>query len=124
MKTINYVMSVFISATSLAIASTPASACTTTTWKKISGNSFADTVRGKDCGGTMTARFTGGFGDTGWIPLFKNGSSNYVAQWGDGQVLTDIRMKTNGDKMTGNFTHRAANNSVSYTKGTYQLVGP
>lgn len=108
----------------MALSSTSgaASACATTTWTKTSGTSLAATIRGRDCGGTYSVRFINPGGDTGWVPMFKNGSSDYRAQWGDGQVLTDINMKVNGANMSAKFFHKSAN-GTSTTQGTYQLTG-
>ena len=102
--------------------STPAHACTTSTWSKLSGNSLASTIRGRDCSGTMSVRLIGIIGDTGWLPMYKNGSSNFTAQYGDGTVLTDIKMVTNGATMNVNFVHKAATGQT-YTQGAYHLTG-
>ena len=123
MKTLNIITVAFVSAVGLAAISTPASACATSTWTKTSGNSYADTIKGRDCGGNMSVRMTGGFGDTGWIPMYKNGSTNFKAQYGDGQVLTDISMKTNGGTMSAYFVHKASGGQHSTTKGKYVLTG-
>ena len=71
----------------------------------------------------MSVRMTGGFGDTGWLPMYKNGSSNFKAQYGDGTVLTDINMNTNGTTMSANFVHKAAGGVTSNTHGSYHLTG-
>lgn len=122
MKTSNIAIAAFAAAVSVLALTSNASACTTSTWTKTSGNSFADTIKGRDCGGNMSVRMSGGFGDTGWIPMYKNGSSDFKAQYGDGQVLTDIHMKVNGNAMTGSFHHKAAT-GTSFTKGSYLLTG-
>lgn len=121
MKPLNILATALLAGLGLAALAAPASACINSTWKKVSGNSFADTIKGRDCGGSMSVRMTGGFGDTGWIPMYKNGATNFMAQYGDGQVLTDIHMKLNGATMTGSFHHKAAN-GTSTTHGTYHLT--
>lgn len=122
MKLISLLVAGFVGASVVVSTTVSAQACNTTTWKKTGGNSFADTVRGRDCGGTMSVRFKGGFGDTGWIPMYKNGFSDFRAQWGDGQVLTDINMKVTGNTMHANFLHKAAT-GTSTTSGNYVLTG-
>ncbi len=120
MNKFNLMMSALAGAISIAALTAPASACVISKWKKVSGDSLANKIKGRDCGGTMSVRMTGGFGDTGWIPMYKNGSSDFKAQYGDGKVLTDINLKVNGTTMTGSFHHKAANGN-SFTKGTYHL---
>ncbi len=120
MKSSSAIITALAGAIGLALMAAPASACITSNWTKISGNSFADTIKGRDCGGTMSVRLSGGFGDTGWIPVYKNGTSDFRAQYGDGRVLTDIHLKVNGATMTGSFHHRAAT-GTSFTKGKYHL---
>lgn len=120
MKKFSVIIAALVGVINIAALVNPASACTISNWTKISGNSFADTIKGRDCGGTMSVRMTGGFGDTGWIPMYKNGTSDFKAQYGDGQVLTDIHLKVNGVKMTGSFHHKAAT-GTSFTKGKYHL---
>ncbi|MCP4406570.1 MAG: hypothetical protein GY807_02185 [Gammaproteobacteria bacterium] len=121
MKTLRIVFTVLAGA--MTIATTPVRACDTSTWTKTSGNSFADKIKGRDCAGTMSVRMMGGFGDTGWMPMYKNGTSNFKAQYGDGKVLTDINMKTNGATMSAIFVHRADGGQISTTQGTYLLTG-
>lgn len=123
MKTLNFTIVGLAAAISLTSISSSANACATTTWKKTSGNSLASTIRGRDCGGNMSVRMTGIFGDTGWLPLYKNGATNYKAQYGDGQVLTDISMKTSGSAMSAYFVHKAAGGATSNTQGQYVLTG-
>ncbi len=122
MKTANLSIAACAAAISVLALTANASACVNSTWTKVSGSSFADTIKGRDCGGNMSVRMSGGFGDTGWIPMYKNGSSNFKAQYGDGKVLTDIHLKVNGNTMTGSFQHKAAN-GTSFTKGSYLLTG-
>jgi len=120
MKSFHLITAALVSAISLAALTAPASACVISKWKKVSGDSLAKTIKGRDCAGTMSVRMTGGFGDTGWLPMYKNGSSDFKAQYGDGKVLTDIHLKVNGASMTGAFNHKAAS-GTSFTKGTYKL---
>lgn len=122
MKPKNTFKMALLSGLAIAALALPASACTNSIWKKIAGNSLADTIEGRDCSGTMSVRMTGVFGDTGWIPMYKNGTADFFAQYGDGQVLTDIHMKVDGVSMTGIFQHRDATGSQT-TEGTYVLNG-
>ena len=121
MKTLNLALAAAVSLTTLGLLITSASACQTSTWTKTNGNSFAAIIKGRDCGGNMTVRMTGGFGDTGWMPMFKNGASHFRAQYGDGQVLTDINMMINGANMNANFHHKSAT-GTSNTQGSYHLT--
>ncbi|MHA3914680.1 hypothetical protein [Halovulum sp. GXIMD14793] len=122
MQYFNTLRTALISAFAFAAIASPASACVTSVWTKTGGDSFAEKIEGKDCGGTMSVRMTGGFGDTGWIPMFKNGTSDFMAQYGDGRVLTDIHMKVDGLTMKGSFHHKAATGATT-TQGTYVLTG-
>lgn len=123
MKKLGFTTSTLATAVIFAAFTIPASACITSTWTKTSGNSFAQVITGRDCGGNLSVRMTGGFGDTGWFPMYKNGTSNFKAQWGDGQVLTDIDMKVNGNTMSANFVHRASGGQVTNSQGSYLLTG-
>lgn len=104
-----------------AALTTPASACVVSNWTKTGGNSLASTIKGRDCGGNYSVRLIGIVGDTGWLPMYKNGMSNFTAQYGDGKVLTDISMQTNGGSMSVNFVHKAATGQT-YTQGNYHLA--
>ncbi|MCB1423469.1 MAG: hypothetical protein KDJ69_13605 [Nitratireductor sp.] len=106
----------------LATATTPASACTTSTWNLIGGNTLAGIIKGRDCGGTYTTRIIGLGIDTGWIPMYRNGANQFTAQFGNGVNLTDVHMITNGATMTVNFNTKNSSGSSSQ-HGTYHLTG-
>lgn len=122
MRIVKIILAVTLSLSAVSIITSSAHACQLSTWTKTSGNSFAATIRGRDCNGNMSVRMTGGFGDTGWLPMYKNGNSNFRAQYGDGQVLTDINMQVTGGTMNAYFIHKSAT-GISNTQGSYHLTG-
>lgn len=109
----------------IALASTigtPANAaCVNSGWQKTSGNSLADTIRGRQCGANMSVRLTG-IVDTGWIAMHNSGPGSLSATFVDNNVSTAITMLVNGKNMNVFFTHTANNGAVTSTQGHYVLV--
>lgn len=124
MKSSNLLIATVVgSIVTIAATATPANAnCTKSTWKKIAGDSFAQTIKGRDCGSTMSARFSGPAGNTGWLDMKHYLEDRLRADFYDGNITTKAVMKATGGFMTVTFDHQDATGLQSQTKGTYILT--
>ena len=105
-----------------ALTTTASAACKNSVWSKTSGTSFASTIKGRDCGGNLSARFIGPAGNTGWVSMKSAGANKFRATFVDANITTKIRMKTFGSSMNVLFKHYENSGNTSTTKGTYNLI--
>lgn len=106
----------------VAAIATPASAdCIKSTWKKTSGDSLADTIKARDCNGVLSVKFSGAFGQTGWLDMSDKSEGAHRVLYDDGLVTTEAVMDNNGLFMTAQFHHEDTNGAYSMTTGTYVL---
>lgn len=94
-------------------------ACVNSERTKTSGNSFASTIMGRQCGANMSVRFQGAV-NTGWLAM-HGVPGNLSATYVDNNVTTNIKMQTNGNTMHVNFIHTDNNGATSLTQGNYIL---
>jgi hypothetical protein len=105
-----------------ASTATPANAnCTKSTWIKTSGDSLAYKIKGRDCGGVYSVKFSGPAGETGWLDMSDKVEGAHRAFYDDGNVATEAVMDNQGMFMETVFLHMDLNGAFSMTKGTYFL---
>ena len=101
----------------------PASAaCKLSVWSKTSGDSFADSIEGRDCNGKLSVRFSGTVGSTNWLAMHRTGLNKLRTTFVDAHITTKVRMKTNVSKMSVAFKHKESSGTKSKTYGTYELI--
>ena len=110
-----------IAISAMSVTSVANANCLNSKWSKVSGNSYAQTIYGRQCGANKSVKFAGVV-NTGWIAMF-GGANQFSATFVDNNITTNITMQTNGNTMHVNFVHVDNNGATSLTQGNYQLIG-